>query len=343
MGVFISHAVVDKPLLDAFVDLLQTGVNIPQGQIFCTSLEGHGIPAGQSFVSFIRDKLKDAKFVISTLTVRYYESPFCLCELGATWLAKDNYFPLLVPPLDYDDLKAVLYGMQSGAINDKRTLNQLRDRLIEVGVGSGTTGRWEEKRDTFLRNFPNIQKELKGASVVKAEKYEELQKTYESAQTTIDEKNVEISKLKELIEGLKKAKDKTEVAAVLSEHRGEEEQFNRLTAAFEKETQGLSAPVMEALYYEHIAEPWSPRRAYNEQEWEGIDTAAQRGFLKVTDGRVYPDETHPKIKRAQRALIALANFVNSKASPEFAEAFEEEHDFPLNLSNRDFWQEHLGL
>ncbi len=44
MGLFISHAEVDKPLVDPFVDLLQTGIDVPRTSIFCTSLEGMGIP-----------------------------------------------------------------------------------------------------------------------------------------------------------------------------------------------------------------------------------------------------------------------------------------------------------
>src|SRR5262245_59010999 len=45
------------------------------------------------------------------ITPAYYESAFCLCELGATWIMGSEAMPLLVPPLDYDDLKAVLIGV----------------------------------------------------------------------------------------------------------------------------------------------------------------------------------------------------------------------------------------
>src|SRR3954451_22503453 len=105
MSIFISHAEVDKPVVDPFVDLLQTGLNVPQEKVFCTSLEGMGIPRGQNFVEFIRQKLTGADFIIAMLTPRYYESAFCLCELGATWATSKNFFPILVPPLDYESLK----------------------------------------------------------------------------------------------------------------------------------------------------------------------------------------------------------------------------------------------
>ena len=60
MSVFISHASADKPLVDAFVDLLQTGVDIRQKDIFCTSIDGMGIPTGKDFVAFINKRLKVA-------------------------------------------------------------------------------------------------------------------------------------------------------------------------------------------------------------------------------------------------------------------------------------------
>jgi hypothetical protein len=71
MGIFISHAGADKELVDAFVDLLQTGLDIRQDDIFCSSLEGHSIPHGTNFIEFIKGKLNSANFVISIITPRY--------------------------------------------------------------------------------------------------------------------------------------------------------------------------------------------------------------------------------------------------------------------------------
>jgi hypothetical protein len=38
--VFISHAVADKKLVDALVDLLQVGCNLSTQQIFASSIDG---------------------------------------------------------------------------------------------------------------------------------------------------------------------------------------------------------------------------------------------------------------------------------------------------------------
>lgn len=106
--IFISHAVADKELVDAFVDFLQTGCGVSHEDIFCSSLEGMTIPEGSSFVQFMEETLRGADFVIMIITPSYYESIFCVCELGATWILQHNNFPLLVPPLDWSDFKAVL-------------------------------------------------------------------------------------------------------------------------------------------------------------------------------------------------------------------------------------------
>lgn len=58
---FISHASSDKKLIDAFVDLLQTGIGLNHAQVFCTSLEGLDIPKGKGFINFIHDKIQYAQ------------------------------------------------------------------------------------------------------------------------------------------------------------------------------------------------------------------------------------------------------------------------------------------
>jgi hypothetical protein len=182
--------------MEPFVDLLHVGLNLKQEDIFCTSLEGMGIPRGSNFVEFIHKQFKSSDFVIMVITPKYYESVFCLCELGATWITGRDAMPFLVPPLEFEDLKAVLAGVQVGFIDDKRALNELRDRLIDAKIASGATDRWETKRDTFIASFSKIQKKLKGRDLVPAAEHEKLKEKYRVAQDTIVEKEETISTLK---------------------------------------------------------------------------------------------------------------------------------------------------
>ncbi|NCS74765.1 MAG: toll/interleukin-1 receptor domain-containing protein, partial [Deltaproteobacteria bacterium] len=83
--VFISHAAANRELADALVDMLETGIGITDTDVFCSSLEGMGIPSGVNFVDFVRGQISSPRAVVLLLSQDYLASQFCLCELGASW------------------------------------------------------------------------------------------------------------------------------------------------------------------------------------------------------------------------------------------------------------------
>src|ERR1039458_2333317 len=98
-NVFISHASTDKSLVDSFVQLLEGGVGVRHSQIFCSSVEGHGIPPGKDFKAYIKEKLSEAELVFALISKNFYASAFCMCELGAIWIQAKGFIPVVVPPL----------------------------------------------------------------------------------------------------------------------------------------------------------------------------------------------------------------------------------------------------
>jgi hypothetical protein len=148
--IFVSHAQADAALVDDLVDALVSSGVAAVDDIFCSSLEGMGIPAGQSFVGFIKGQLTGCKLVVVVLTPKFYASKFCLCELGAVWALSGDFFPLLVPPLTYSDLEAVLVGVHAEKIGDKKSLNELKDRISKALGNTPNSARWEKKRDEFI-------------------------------------------------------------------------------------------------------------------------------------------------------------------------------------------------
>jgi hypothetical protein len=180
---FISHASADKKFIDAFVDLLQTGIGLNHDQVFCTSLEGMDIPMGKDFIKFIHDKIQDPFLVIMVVTPSYYESAFCLCELGAAWAMSHSSFPIICPPIEYSDLEGVLKNKEVGKIDNPEDLDSLRDRIIEDAdiENPSPTSRWNVKRDQFLKKIKRLIPKISGFSKVSIDKYSELQDDYEAA------------------------------------------------------------------------------------------------------------------------------------------------------------------
>lgn len=92
-SIFVSHATKDASLAAAVVDLIEDGTGVPEGEIFCSSLPGYGIPAGKNFVGYMRDQMDAPKVVVLLLTKNYFNSHFCLSELGAAWVRGASNIP----------------------------------------------------------------------------------------------------------------------------------------------------------------------------------------------------------------------------------------------------------
>ena len=105
--IFISHATKDKEIVEELIDLLET-IGISSTQIFCSSFEGYGIPLGGNFLDTIKEELSAEVLVLFVITNNFYDSKVCLCEMGAAWALSKEHIPIVVPPLSYSDIQAVI-------------------------------------------------------------------------------------------------------------------------------------------------------------------------------------------------------------------------------------------
>lgn len=97
--VFISHSSKDKAFGDAVVRLLR-GLGLTQGQIVYTSNPQYGIPPGKNIFEYLRDQLNNDTYMIYMLSDNYYNSIFCLNEMGAAWVRQADALMLLLPGFD---------------------------------------------------------------------------------------------------------------------------------------------------------------------------------------------------------------------------------------------------
>ncbi|HDY7978930.1 TPA: toll/interleukin-1 receptor domain-containing protein [Vibrio vulnificus] len=155
--VFISHASKDASLVEEVIELLET-MGLESHQIFCSSFDGYGINLGENFLETLKQELSSDTLVLFILTKNFYQSPVCLCEMGATWVLAKEHIPIVVPPLDYSDIQGVIPLTQGIKIDDPLKLNLLKEKIEKdfFLVQASSFSTWERKRDRVLSRVSSI-------------------------------------------------------------------------------------------------------------------------------------------------------------------------------------------
>lgn len=338
--IFISHAVKDKLLADALVDLLQLGTNVNSDNVFCSSLEGLGIPSGANFVSHIKQEIQTPKVVIALISPNYLASQFCLCELGATWAMSHQMFPLLVPPLSYADVQGVMTGVQLTRVDYKDGLNQFRDQLqAALGIKGTPTARWEKKRDQFLIDLMAILAGLPKPQVVSAAEHDKVKRDYDDARVEIDGLETQLDAQKALIAQLSTAKDKKDVVRIKAAHSSAAETLLNLERAMELALKDVPKAVSFVSFKEIANGQEVVLDGNRAKEFaEEIESAADERLVDIDDrGGCTVNRRHPKIRPIEEAYEALSKFLAGDIE-DLAEDFEVQHQTPLELNNRRYWE-----
>lgn len=356
--VFLSHATKDKAIANAFVDLL-VHCGLHADDIFCSSLEGMGIPPGQNFLDHIKNEIQNPELVVLMLSQNYFDSAFCLCELGASWAMWHNILPVLIPPATFADVGGVLTGIQAFKIDEPLRLSEAYEVIVKVlALKRLMSARWEVKRDEFLKELgPLLKKQGKPSRVAYGD-FAELKKKHDDVFAGLKDAEEENGELKKQIEALKRAKDREEVKEVVRRFTSSWEEFGRLAREAKEALSELPSVVTEVLYRELT----KSGKAYSGPEtWEAIEAAAENDYLHdikdATDASLNHDD--PTVSRAVEAVRAVEQFlaahdpsdlavINSKGdarakAEEFHEQFKEQKNYRPTFSSRRLWEAYLGL
>lgn len=154
--IFISHSSLDSKYVEKIIDLLET-VGIPSEKFFCSSFEGYGVKLGSDFLAYLKNELDDDILVIFILSSNFYSSAICLCEMGATWIKTNAHIPILIPPFEYHDVKAVIPTIHGMKIDEKERYNTLKD-IVEKNfqISPINNSIWERKRDNHLKQIKQL-------------------------------------------------------------------------------------------------------------------------------------------------------------------------------------------
>lgn len=345
-SVFISHAVRDKAIVEHLVDLIEDGIGVPENEIFCSSLDGYGIPTGDNFITYIKSQMQQPQIVILLLTPSYFESYFCVSELGAAWVKSHKVFPILVPPLSYDAIKDVLTGTQAININDDIKYHELKEHLVEsIKFKPKSAIKWETKRRAFLKNIEGPLKDIAIPSEISKEEYEIVCKSLQEAESELDNYEEELSKLKSYVKKLEVAKDKNEVEELKQQHNS-----TGITDEFESTLRKVTdykdllgdREVLKFVLCQYYDKPY---RIDHNQYGREFAKAARYNFVILEDEeRVNWDNA--KIQALKTHLAHLSHLIDDDIrSLELIKYYESEYEEHASLEpdNQEFWDFHYEI
>ncbi len=338
--VVVSHSSKDAALVDAFIDLLVAGAGASRARLVCSSVQGSEIPDGQNFVEYLKKKLTRARGVVLVLTPSFYESSFCMCELGATWgLAKD-WFPVVAAPSAAPVLEDVLANVQACRIDDPKTLDRLRDWLTAaLAHDPGSTPAWNVKRDQFLKRLPALLGDLPKASRIEAAAHQQTIDNYEAALESLADRERALGEVQAQLKAVAALKDRAAVAEVLVDP-DEWAKFEAVVDAARRQLGKLPGIVGEALFLEFSgrALAWP---GFGEEDRRASMVQAIEDRYLVDRESIATNDKDPTVKAASSAVEQVARFLRG-ASAEFHAAYVAENEMEATVASRRFWSAHLG-
>lgn len=164
--VFISHSSDDAEYVKAIVDLLED-IGLEQNEIICTSVDIYKIPLGRNIYDYLAEQFQNYNLhVLFILSGNYYASAACLNEMGAAWVLKHRYDAILLPGMEFEDVKGCIDKNQIGMKLDseegelKRRLNELQKNIAEeFSKPDMDRDKWERKRGEFLNKVKSLMAE----------------------------------------------------------------------------------------------------------------------------------------------------------------------------------------
>lgn len=147
---FISHSSKDDQKIKPFIDLIED-IGVPHTSIFYSSHPAYGVGLGENIFTRLKTELEGDVFALFMLSDNFYNSPVCLCEMGAVWIKSNKQIPILIPPFDFSSVQGVFSGSLGFKLDDKKQLNNFKSELESCfKLTPINFTRWEEKRDEYL-------------------------------------------------------------------------------------------------------------------------------------------------------------------------------------------------
>jgi hypothetical protein len=102
--IFLSHKSDDKKYGDAIRNFI-ISLGVKNNQLIYSSHPLHKIPLDANIYDYLREHIYSKIFMIILWSDKYLESPACLNEMGAAWVAQSDYTNIYVPTFSFGNPK----------------------------------------------------------------------------------------------------------------------------------------------------------------------------------------------------------------------------------------------
>lgn len=102
--IFLSHKSDDKKYGDALRNFI-IGLGVKNESLVYTSHPLHKVPLDMNIYDYLRKNIAGNVFVIILWSDEYLDSPACLNEMGAAWVAQKDYTNIYVPSFSFGNPK----------------------------------------------------------------------------------------------------------------------------------------------------------------------------------------------------------------------------------------------
>lgn len=162
-NIFISYSSVDKGYGEALVNLLEK-LGVDSSNITFTERKKFGINSGEDVLDRLKNDLNKTQIFIPLLSNNYYNSPFCLCELGAAWVTDIKMYPLLMPNIEVKDaFKGTISKFKEAKkIDNNDEIQNFSDMMIkDLNLNIDNFRYINAAIERFLSDVSNVQEDIK--------------------------------------------------------------------------------------------------------------------------------------------------------------------------------------
>jgi hypothetical protein len=135
--IFLSHSYKDRDIANRIIEKLIIKIfNIDkQTDIFFTSKRETGIESSINWRNKIKSNLQECDIFIVLITTNFKDSEMCLAEIGAAWALNKKIYPLILPPIKYENFSPVISELQADLLLKKEDIQSLI-KSLEVQLKS---------------------------------------------------------------------------------------------------------------------------------------------------------------------------------------------------------------